>query len=1196
MKLINVLSRFFLVIFITTFLFVFSGHVVQAATLYIDGDLGSNCTGNYSVVDRSCSGEDGNAYNTISAGIGAASAGDIINIRSGTYNVSSSSNVNFSSDSVTTTIQAYNSEDVIITNSNVASTTFNLGSNAKNIIFKDLHFIGTPYYVITGWTNYSTDVWTATLPYSTTQVRFNTTNGSNAGSIAAVNAANEYYISGTTIYVYSVGDPSTTYTSPGINLADNFSGGAIGNPSHTAAGNLITVDNCQFEDFSHAAIKGTYKWHVKNSRFYDTGTDGLDHHIYANGVQTLGNEMIFEHNYFGYTPGSALNLYTAPAYVIVRYNVFNGLSGSNRSFYGIIAAGTNLKIYNNTFYGFGSGGGITLYKNTSQNNTIKNNIFSNNTTDLNIDSGGASYPTNNIVETNYFGSSTKCIGCTDFTGSGGPNLSTLDDDPPNSYSSSPWTQFTYSFNKATTGATFLQFFNLCGGGATPTTGTWYLDDISIIPTGGGSEQLLNGNFESTFTSGIASGWSVAGGTTGSQETSIVHGGSNSQKLSVAGGCGSRFERSVTLSAGNYTITGYAKRDTGTGTLVLYIAGLNTSATIGRIGPLFLGTEPYSSAFDFKVDPSDADSSTLINGGVDLGAGYQWGFNSVATSWPISNLINQSFFGVGWDLGAFVYNTDTTAPVTTDNTDSIYHRGSVTVTLSCSDSSGAGCSTTYYTTDGTTPTTSSNSGNSIVLNTEGSYTIKYFSVDHANNQESVKTATNIVRVDATDATKPMLISPIGNTNDSTRPTLIFGKAIDTTSGISSYTIKLDSGKNRSFTFSGIPSSGNGSANYVWRDDNNVKIVFVNENDSDVSNDQIHVYFKDLGVVELSEGKHTWEVTASDGIGNTVTQSADFYHDRTSPFLSELAIADVSAIFGGITYNLPNTNRIPSFSGLASDLYRGSTVTNINGTKDTFDSVSSEPKTLTLILDKYKSGQGSNNGSLEYDNYLSQEFEVKDIVDTPGEIKSSRFYITTPFPLKDGLYKVKLVLDDKAGNSYDHPVFYISISDNGEGGLFTSPIDNVKQLFSGSLKLDITDQDMTPTIDEEENQQVQEDGYQVKIKVVNSESKPIKGAKVTIHSKVQETITDENGIAHFSNVEKGDHRVLISYDGYKGEKNFTLTGDVAEFSFEITVVPQNPLLTPQFIGVASLLSVIIVFMLANIYRIRRKMKFEKLSYKK
>lgn len=83
--------------------------------------------------------------------------------------------------------------------------------------------------------------------------------------------------------------------------------------------------------------------------------------------------------------------------------------------------------------------------------------------------------------------------------------------------------------------------------------------------------------------------------------------------------------------------------------------------------------------------------------------------------------------------------------TTDNTDNNIHNSNVTITLTCTDTSGSGCVHTYYTTDGSTPTTSSSQGTSISLTTNGDYTIKYFSINGIGLREAVKTASNIVHI-------------------------------------------------------------------------------------------------------------------------------------------------------------------------------------------------------------------------------------------------------------------------------------------------------------------------------------------------------------------------------------------------------------------------------------------------------------------
>jgi peptidoglycan/xylan/chitin deacetylase (PgdA/CDA1 family) len=86
--------------------------------------------------------------------------------------------------------------------------------------------------------------------------------------------------------------------------------------------------------------------------------------------------------------------------------------------------------------------------------------------------------------------------------------------------------------------------------------------------------------------------------------------------------------------------------------------------------------------------------------------------------------------------------DTTPPVSTTTCDGSpcqagTYNGSTTVALSATDKGGAGVQATYFTTDGTTPTTSSpvfSNPFTIAQNT----TVEFFSVDNANNAEAVQT--------------------------------------------------------------------------------------------------------------------------------------------------------------------------------------------------------------------------------------------------------------------------------------------------------------------------------------------------------------------------------------------------------------------------------------------------------------------------
>ncbi len=125
--------------------------------------------------------------------------------------------------------------------------------------------------------------------------------------------------------------------------------------------------------------------------------------------------------------------------------------------------------------------------------------------------------------------------------------------------------------------------------------------------------------------------------------------------------------------------------------------------------------------------------------------------SFAGSTPLAVVLKAA--GDGSSTETLTVTRDSTAPTTTDNTGSLpapepsgWYLTSQTVTLSPSDG-GSGVSATHYTTNGTTPTTGSTSGTSIVLG-DGQHTIKYFSVDNVGNEAGVSTAGATVKIDST----------------------------------------------------------------------------------------------------------------------------------------------------------------------------------------------------------------------------------------------------------------------------------------------------------------------------------------------------------------------------------------------------------------------------------------------------------------
>jgi peptidoglycan/xylan/chitin deacetylase (PgdA/CDA1 family) len=98
--------------------------------------------------------------------------------------------------------------------------------------------------------------------------------------------------------------------------------------------------------------------------------------------------------------------------------------------------------------------------------------------------------------------------------------------------------------------------------------------------------------------------------------------------------------------------------------------------------------------------------------------------------------------------------DASAPTTTitctnATCSSGWYAGTVAVRLSATDpSGGSGLAATYYTTDGSTPTTSSTRYTS-AFNVTQSRTVKYFSTDRAGNAEAIK--SQLIRIDGTAPT-------------------------------------------------------------------------------------------------------------------------------------------------------------------------------------------------------------------------------------------------------------------------------------------------------------------------------------------------------------------------------------------------------------------------------------------------------------
>jgi large repetitive protein len=156
-------------------------------------------------------------------------------------------------------------------------------------------------------------------------------------------------------------------------------------------------------------------------------------------------------------------------------------------------------------------------------------------------------------------------------------------------------------------------------------------------------------------------------------------------------------------------------------------------------------------------------STPAGGPYTTSNNFAWSAGETAS--PTESITSTDNAGNTSNATGLTFSNDSTAPSTTDNTASIgstWRNTNATVTLTPTDAA-SGTATTYYTTDGSTPTTASAQGTSITLSATAVYTIKYFSVDNVGNTESVQTASTQIRIDKVAPTNSLSVSNVSGSS-------------------------------------------------------------------------------------------------------------------------------------------------------------------------------------------------------------------------------------------------------------------------------------------------------------------------------------------------------------------------------------------------------------------------------------------------
>lgn len=192
-------------------------------------------------------------------------------------------------------------------------------------------------------------------------------------------------------------------------------------------------------------------------------------------------------------------------------------------------------------------------------------------------------------------------------------------------------------------------------------------------------------------------------------------------------------------------------------------------------------------------------------------------------------------------------------------------------------------------------------------------------------------------------------------------------------------------------------------------------------------------------------------------------------------------------------------------------------------------------------------------------------------TSNKYSTFSYTPSTDFPL--GSYRITLTGKDKAENSSSPTTFNFSIAE----GTWRSP---------QKLETKVIEEEKIPAETEEEKEKIKEEGHAVKIKVVDINKKPIKGAKVTLYSEPKEAITDEKGIATFENVKAGNHKIVIAYKGQVGEQKVNLEGEIKEFDFTIQIKQTNPFFNPYVILIIGFSILLVGFLTALLIRAKQK----------
>lgn len=432
--------------------------------------------------------------------------------------------------------------------------------------------------------------------------------------------------------------------------------------------------------------------------------------------------------------------------------------------------------------------------------------------------------------------------------------------------------------------------------------------------------------------------------------------------------------------------------------------------------------------------------------------------------------------------------------------------------------------------GSSVATGTTSATSVITNmVSGSYTFYVKAIDQAGNESGESSGGLVVEdLDTEDPAKTSLKEPKNkafiNTN---KPDFTFEVTTDDVE-VTNYKLKIDD----EVLVEEINPDSPGGDNTRENDEAVIKY----------DDDQVTVTIKN----SLSDGEHSWEIVAYDEAGNSSdSDSRKFTVDTDNPSVKVTQI--------GLTKKTTNLNDSEQIYTITTQkpIFYGET-----------------EKDSELIVEV-----GDYSCSTKTKSDVAWNCRINELMPV-------------------GTYEVLIKVTDKAGNTSElsNITLFITLSTLQTEVIETNVSDNKK---SDDLKETNAqkekEQKGNDSIDKEEKAEekledsnIFYDTYDVSLKIVDDSGNPLPFVKVTMFSKPKETITNENGIAYFANVEPGEHTVVVEHDDKVGEQKIKVEGESEEISYTIAVEPANPFLNIWVILVISGLVLALVLLYIKHYR--------------